>query len=226
MANMYADLLVSKPESILDMFQSAAALNAIKLKVGVDDLEKLGLTYVVLRYKYVLYEQLKKDSEIIIETWPNPKGRVRFNRQFLIKDLEGNILGSGSSLWVLMDLGTRKIVKTDNFNYQTDVLYDDKNFDVENKIDLDGLEFIYSGKYQVIRDDIDRVGHMNNTKYLKMLYNLEPYALKEVTIDYIHEIKLDDEVLLYKAKKDDYNYLIGKVHDNLCFAIKYQKEGE
>jgi len=223
---MHSDLFVVKPEGILDLFQSAAALNASLLKVGMDDLGKNGLTYVVLRIKYQVFRQIPKDSEVIVTTWPNPKGKIRFLRQFEIKDLDGNLMVLGSSLWVLMDLKTRRIMKTDNFDYQTDTLYEEKNFDIEDKIDLSDIEFKYVKDYQVSRDDIDRVGHLNNTKYLKMLYEVQSVAIKELTIDYIKEVKYNDIVKLYLGSKDNYEYLIGKKDETICFAIKYMKESD
>ena len=80
-----------KPSVILDFFQDVAGEHADILSVGFNDLIKKDLIWVLVRTKYEVIKEPNLYSKIKIKTWPHPKGRIDFDRDYLILDENNNI---------------------------------------------------------------------------------------------------------------------------------------
>ena len=213
-----------KPESMLDIFQSAAKMNARTLGLGQDSLMAKGYAYVVLRIKFQILSQITNADFVTITTWPNKKDKIEFRRQFDIKDENNNLKVIGSSTWVVIDFKERRIMRSEGFDFSQEVKTTEAYFDEIKRINVRDLELEEVGTYQVSPDDIDKVGHLNNSKYLKILYNFDPSLYKEIQIDFIKETKLGETLTIKTSFQDGYHYMLGYIGSNLHFVVKYVKE--
>ena len=162
-------------------------------------------------------------DNIIVKTWPKPKQRLEFEREYLVEDLAGNTLIKGISNWVVIDLNTRSLVRSDRINYEGDY-YEFTNYSnkTKRKIGLDYSKCTDFFESVVQFDDLDHNGHMNNTRYLTHIYNHYPFVdkkcyCKSVEIAFIKEAKWNDIINIGHYKLDDKDAYIGKINDELCF---------
>lgn len=215
---------IIRPYAILDFFQDLAGIHAEQIGVGFEDIAKLGYIWVVLYEQYEVLQNLcKYGDEIIVRTWPKPRGRLEFEREYEICDSNGNLIIKGISNWALIDINKRTIAKANDVNFNGEFYqrtnYTDKQ---KRKLNLKPENIIKEYNHQVVLSDLDHNMHMNNSKYLDILYNMQninDYKIcKKVEIAFIHEAKLND-IINVKYYKDENNRdcYIGFIDDKTCF---------
>ena len=205
-SNMCGPDRIVKPSAILDLFQSIAGKHANQLGIGMKQISKDNYAWVLMRVRYEMLEPIYMESEVIVKTWPQPAGRIDFDREYTICDLNGKILVKGSSKWVVINLETRRIERTNKFLYPGECITE-KNFSDIPKIDNIQIEFNEYRQYQVRPSDIDIVGHLNNTKYADLCYDIMPTNYRSFIINYNHEIALNEQVKIEKGCKGDQVYI-------------------
>ena len=212
--NMCGFNRVIKPSGLLDILQSVAGEHANKLGIGYEALKEKGYAFVLARIKYDLYRPIVNYSQITVETTPLVPGRIDFDRDFEIYDtITNELIGVATSKWIIIDLNTRKICRSSIFTYPCDVR-EKGNYDSFDKLSFeeDGLENSY--EYLVRNNDIDFIGHMNNTKYADAL--IINGCVKHFEINFIHEVKLNEILQI----KHDFNNYVGYNNETLSFKAK------
>lgn len=157
--------------SILDLFQDVAGNHADLIGVGFDEMIKQNLIWVLLRTKIVVVKNPKLYDEVIVTTWPKQKGKLDFDREYVITDTDGNILIKGISKWVVVNYQTRRISLARNINYTCDII-DEENFSgpFEKLPDFDIADCsMYEEKTTF--SDLDHNGHVNNANYARFIAN-------------------------------------------------------
>lgn len=212
-----------RPEAVLDLMQSAGSINASLHKLGMKELIEQGYAWVLNRIKYQKVGKVKKETSVRVLTWPNPKKRIEYPRQFKIYNQDNEECYIASSIWLLIDLKEHKIIRTDavDLGDQEDPII----FDFP-RIRVDYSLFKEIGSYQVDSNDIDVIGHMNNTKYAKVIYKFYPFIYKELQIDYIKEIQSNAVITVKEYRDNDDIYVAGFIGDEVHFISKFKKEDE
>ncbi len=212
-----------KPTAILDIFQDAAGLHAKELGVGYEDLKQKNYAWVVLYQKFEILKSLPYLDTVLIHTWPKPKSRLEFTREYLITDKKEEPLVKGISNWVVIDLSTRGLVRTDSIEFNGEYVsftnYPDK---CKRKLGLDAQRIEEYFEYEVSLDDIDHNGHMNNSRYLNILQNyLFTYGsksyMKDVEIAYVKEVKYKEHIRIGHFKFEEKEAFIGYCNNEICF---------
>lgn len=191
--------------SLFNCFQDIASLHSKNIGVGIDDIQqKHGVAWVMVRIMVEVDRLPDWNENFLIETWPFEPKKLEFERDFLVKDMEGNILARAISSWVIMDIEKREIRKTeliyDGYPYPvTDRAIDKKM----SKLKPSGeLKFVYSRK--IGYSDIDINGHLNNSKYIDYItdcFSIEKhgvYTIESVQVSYIGEALAGDTIMFYK----------------------------
>ena len=212
-----------RPAAILDLFQDMASLHANEIGVGFDDIVKKNYLWIVSSIEFNQYKQFKSISYVKVKTWPKTKNRLEFIREFSISDLDGNILVTGISTWVLIDLNTRKLTRGDdvifNGEYSEETNYPNYR---RRKIPLLSDKIIKEWDYKILATDLDHNGHMNNAKYADIIYNglTDDRFVKSIHISFLHEALLNDIIHTYYYKNDEHtNYYVGKIGSEVCFEM-------
>ena len=210
-----------KPYSIFNFFQEVASAHSSKLNLGFEDLIQKQQAWILLRSKYIILKQPTLGDKVIVETWPLPAHKVEYRREFRISDSNYNLLVKGTSTWCVVDVKTRRITRDKVFfngEYNLEANFEESLDQLPN-INLQS-EMLVS-KHQVRASDIDRYQHMNNAKYSEIVFdalNLSSYeVIKQVQINFINEVKLDEIIEIYKTNIDKNYYIIGKVGDKISF---------
>lgn len=216
-----------KIHSMLDIFQDLAGYHADIMKIGYHELTERNLCWVLLSSKIDIIKNVDYDSVVTLRTWPNEKGRADFIRDYEIETENKEIIVKASSRWVILNKDTRSITRGKDITYDGEII-DKKNYEELKKINVTiphTKEFVKSHK--VLNNDMDHNGHMNNSKYMEMIYNMtDPMILnkyKKIQIDYLHEALLNDTIDVYTFSIDNALYFVGYINLIESFIVKMEE---
>ena len=181
------------PASILMMIQEVAGKHCVALSVDYETLARRGMFWAVTRHR-VQIERLPRLGETIrVETWPMPTTKVAYPRSVVAYDAAGNECFRAISLWVLMNLDTRSMILPGKSGIS--VIGSLRGLELPSPGSLALMDHTQTRQRQVCFTDLDRNGHMNNTRYLDWVSDLLPSAfhqgheVKEFTICYHAEAR-------------------------------------
>jgi acyl-CoA thioesterase FadM len=101
--------------SLLNYLQDAAGDHAGSLGLGVTDLLRNRLTWLLSRYHIKVVRYPVHGQRIEVSTWPSGKKGIFALRDFEVSDEEGNPMLAATTSWVLIDLESKQPVRLNNF---------------------------------------------------------------------------------------------------------------
>lgn len=210
--------------SVLDLFQDVAGNHATQLGIGFHDLIKKNRIWVIVRNRFEIFKQPRKEEIIIVRTWPLPLGKIDANRCYEIYNENGDLLISGISKWVNADLTTRRIVRMNEIDYGVGEFESDHGLG-ENFSKLEDFASINESVSIVPTYlDLDHNGHVNNSKYTNFILNsIEELQDKELIycqIDYIQELKKGEKITLSYTRNDKEFLVKGECDKGISFITK------
>ena len=186
------------PSMLLFYVQEVAGIHATSLGAGYDALAVKNLFWAILRTHVQITRMPCSGETIRVETWPMPTSRVAYPRSVVAYDAAGNEVFRAISLWCLMDTETRSMVLPGKSGVMVEGTLRGNELAVPGSLAVKTLE--QETFRRVLFSDLDRNGHMNNTRYLQWVSDLLPaqfhrcHTPKEFTICY-HSEALEDEML-------------------------------
>ena len=133
-----------------------------------------------------------------------PTTRSAFPRTTEGYDAEGQLLFTVTNLWVLVDTKKRSMLLPGKSGVELE------GITLGRELELPGS--IYPETYEnltprpVVQEDIDRNGHVNNTRYIDWLFDLLPedVDVKAIHAVYHNEALPGDQLLLNWEKQADF----------------------
>ena len=181
------------PASILMLIQEVAGRHCVALSVDYDTLARQGMFWAVTRHRVQVSRLPQLGENIRVETWPMPTTKVAYPRSVVAYDAAGNECFRAISLWVLMNLNTRSMILPGKSGIS--VVGSLRGLELPSPGSLALMDHTQTRQRQVCFTDLDRNGHMNNTRYLDWVSDLLPSAfhqgheVKEFTICYHAEAR-------------------------------------
>ena len=200
------DHLCLKVSSIFKFFQQVSTNHCEKLNIGQKDTIDKGVCWVVTKMQFVIHKYPKMNDEVIVTTHPGVTNKFLFPRFYEMYDKKGNLLISGSSIWVLIDMNTRHVVLKPDLGKNIPGEKNKDDIEIPESITVQD-ELVKVEDRKVRYNDIDLNGHLNNTKYVDYIIDLndrEFYSqkmVKEIIINYDKEIR-DGNVVSLLVNKD------------------------
>jgi len=189
-----------KPSMILFFAQEIAGRHCVQLALDYDTLAQKRLFWAVTRHKVQISRLPMRGETIRIETWPMPTTRVAYPRSMVAYDEAGNELFRSISLWVLMDLDTRNMILPGKSGIEVSGTL--RGTELASPLGLVAKPMHNHRCRSVCFTDLDRNGHMNNTRYLDWIFDLIPsdfhknHSVKELTVCYLSEAREGQELKL------------------------------
>jgi len=192
-----------KLSSLFGLFQDTASVAAEKLGAGVVTLaEKFSVAWILTRIKVQIERIPALDEEITVETWPHQPGRLEFERDYLVRDAAGNAIVRAVSNWVLMDIVTRELRRTDLININYPPFIDEHALDSKpGRLKPAGHpEEVY--RRVIGYSDVDFNGHINNTRHIDYTMDCFPleshkhYRVSTIEVNYIKEAFPGDTLVM------------------------------
>ena len=187
-----------KPSMLLFYVQEVAGIHATTLGAGYDALMAKDLFWAILRTKVQITRLPCSGETIRLETWPMPTSRVAYPRSVVAYDASGSEIFRAISLWCLMDRRTRSMVLPGKSGVSVIGTLRGNELTVPGSLAVKTLE--HSASRTVLFSDLDRNGHMNNTRYMEWCGDLLPstfhgtHTPQEFTICY-HAESLEGDAL-------------------------------
>ena len=182
-----------KPSMILFFAQEVAGQHCNLLSVDYDTLASQRMFWAVIRHRVQISRLPFRGETIRVETWPMPTTRVAYPRSVVAYDEAGNECFRSISLWVLMDLDTRNMILPGKSGIS--VVGTLRGNELAAPGSLVPKSLSNHHLRSVCFTDLDRNGHMNNTRYLDWIDDLLPsafhekHAMKEFTVCYLSECR-------------------------------------
>ncbi len=189
-----------KPSMILFYAQEVAGRHFSHISMDYDALAKLGMFWAIIRQRVQITRLPRRDETIHVETWPMPSTRVAYPRSVVAYDENGNEVFRTISLWVLMDIKTRAMILPGKSGLSVPGTLRGGELAAPGSLSPKVLQ--NHRRRAVCFTDLDRNGHMNNTRYLDWIDDLLPSAfhenhvLKELTVCYLSEAIEGQELTL------------------------------
>ena len=196
-----------KPSALLLMAQEVAGDHVALLSMDYDSLWRKGLFWAVTRHRVQIQSLPHLGQTIRIETWPMPATRVAYPRSLVAYDEAGNELFRSISIWVLMDKNTRNMILPGKSGISVPGTL--RGLELASPTGLVARDMVDSRSRTVCFTDLDRNGHMNNTRYLDWIADLLPspfhqsHKVKEFTVCYLSEAKEGETLTMHWGLQDD-----------------------
>lgn len=188
------------PAVLLHFVQEAAGGHCLELGLDWDSLAKKGLFWAVIRHRLEVTRLPRQGERIRVETWPMPTTRSAFPRAAAGYDEKGQPVFRCTSLWVLMNRETRQMVLPGKSGIDLEGITLGSELPAPGSLPPCRGEAVATR--QVWFSELDKNGHMNNTRYLDWALDLLParlrrqQPLREATLCYLSEIRECDRIRL------------------------------
>lgn len=223
---------VMRPTAMLDMMQEAANINATSLGFGYDEMKESNTAWVLSRIHVRFKSYPKWRDSVNIKTWHKGTARLFYLRDYILSDEEGNTLAEATSSWLIIDMNTRRLVRSNELaTSEEKCTKEDAIAEPADKVTTPvDIEPELVRKHPVTWSEIDTMGHVNNVKYVVWAIDavgtdiVKERPLKELLINYDAEVMPNDVVKIYRVREESDEglvyYITGKVDDKQNFSVK------
>ena len=189
-----------KPSQILYLAQDMGGRHSALMSLDYDTLAGRNLFWAVTRHRVQVSRMPMRGETLRLETWPLPTTRAAFPRSVVAYDAQGNEVFRCITLWVLMDLNTRKMIVPGKSGIIVAGTLRGNELPAPNGLIPKPLGTQTSRT--VAFTDLDRNGHMNNTRCLDWIADLLPsrfhesHTVTDFTVCYLAEARKLQELRL------------------------------
>ncbi len=191
--------------SLCDYMNEAAGNHCIEYKITVDDLNKIGLTWMLSRLKFRIIRLPEKDEIIKVNTWPSGAQGLFSCRDFIVTDDKDRELVKATSAWLTINLEKRRIVRLPQIITE---------MHPEPGSSKSALEADFKSKMPQIESQtseyhlrpgysaLDMNRHVTSTRYIEWMINslpvsfLDTHNLSEFEISYKQEILPEQDAVI------------------------------
>lgn len=211
--------------SLLRYMQDVATEHASRLKIGHKELLDKRMIWVIVRMDIKINRLPKVDEEFIVSTHPGEMTSFTFPRYFEIYDKHHHLLVSASSLWVIINYDTRKIILKPFSDKKLPFEVDKDDLPLPSKIAESASNKVDERKARY--SEVDMNGHINNTHYFDYVLDThEPSfyqknVIKSFSINFDKEIMAGEKIELFSNNSSP-EIIQGKVDGANSFTAKVE----
>lgn len=221
---------------VLDIMQRAAdsAISALGLSVEKMMEARMGWMMITLDLEF---ERIPRQNDVLdVRTWSKGTKGALWHRDYRIFDKESLEIASARSIWALVDIDKRKILRPNALPVQVEPYIDDSVGEIPSKVTIPldiPMEEAYT--HEVRYSGLDNNGHLNNAKYGDLccdtlsIAEWEGTELTRFRITYVQEAKLGDMIRISRSPLTSEGiFLRGQEDDTVFFeaCLEFGSEGE
>ena len=189
-----------KVSSAFDCMQDMAAAHAEGLGVGLGDVLRRGMFWVLswARLEFTSFPLFGQDFRA--KTWPKCEQKLFSIRDFLFLDGQGNDICRATTAWLLVDIKTKKAVSARGL--RSGIPYQEGTTALdclpEKFCSREDAKAVYTRPIRYSDLDINR--HVNNARYIEFFtdcYGVDHHRknqVKSLTVSFLAESKHGDEL--------------------------------
>ena len=220
-SNDVDQFLELKLPSFFRMMQDISTEHAEVLHIGKADTIDQNLYWVITRIELDIIKMPKYLDTVLLKTYPGDDMRFIFPRYFQLEDLDGNVLIKASSIWMVLNRESHRVVLNPFNGFKAPTEHLEGEQPLPEKCVVGDGELVETRKVRY--SDIDLNGHLNNTKYIDYIIDIhdsdfyKKNRIKHFLVNYEKELKDDNELSLYSNKSNP-EYIKGVVGE-LAFSV-------
>lgn len=164
-----------------------ATLHANEWGVGYKRLIADGHAWVLARVTIEMERYPRVDEHYTLTTWIEDYNHMFSQRNMMVTDADGNVLGYVRTIWMVIDLATRKSVDISQLSYIRDNISDRRcPIEPQNKIQplCEGSYVMHTFGYA----ECDFNRHVNTVRYIDLLVNQLPIEYYDKRI--VHRLEV------------------------------------
>ncbi len=210
--------------SLFQWFTEIAWEHAKKLGLGFEELQETDKFWILSGINLKIIRLPKWQAKVKLQTWPSGQNKFFFTREFKLFSENDECLIAASSTWIIYDKKEQKPVIPEGYDFagksHTEKAIDSLFGKLRPRKNL-VPEFKETAKHS----DIDMHQHVNNAEYIRWIENcigdIEPRRVNTLKIQYLHEVKVNDEVVIFLEKTDSNYFWEARINgDKLCFRAE------
>lgn len=205
------------------LFMDIATEHASALGCGLDVLAPRGLFWLTVRTRVRFARRPKMLERAQLATWPEPPGKLRTNRDYLLTQ-NGETLSAGKTEWTVLDQNTGRLhpmadIFSPELDYAPEAVWDEPFTHMRDEAMED------FARHTVRSTDVDLGGHMNNTAYVRALaaaFSCESWQamdVRELEIAYRAPCFEGDELCWQRRAEDGALSLRAALPDGRTIAL-------
>ncbi|KRL57809.1 oleoyl-[acyl-carrier protein] thioesterase [Paucilactobacillus oligofermentans DSM 15707 = LMG 22743] len=178
--------------------------------LGPDIVGQFGGGWVITNYNIEITKLPKVGETVVLSTRATSYNRYFAFREFWIRDQAGNEYAHIASIFVYMDLTTRKMVQIPNEILQPFHSEEVKRIPRVGKLEaITSEELLLRQDYHVRYFDIDANQHVNNAHYFDWMLDvlgedfMKTHRLKKMLIKYELEVRYGKDLVTSEVAIDD-----------------------
>ncbi len=198
-----------KLSAYFQTMEEVATHHAASFGFSLETMLERKMIWILSRVKIQFYQPPKVQETVKVETWPRGvQQKIFFGRDFNFLSEADQPLASASTLWILINPDTRRIVMPQSLTQFYPAMSEKMALDETlEKIGINHeLTPLYTAK--VGYSSVDLMGHVNNARYIDWIGDAFSSELFEgevpgqIQINYLNEVKPGDTISISGGLKD------------------------
>lgn len=142
--------------------------------LGWRELSDHGIAFVASRWHAVIHRLPTLEETVTLTTWHRDRKGPRFFRCYEWRDADGNLLIEGVMQFALVSVTDHRLLRGDEFMVLAPLPDATRGVSCADPSRFNLTDGTAAGTYAVRWSDIDRNGHMNNTRYADLAWDFLP----------------------------------------------------
>ena len=195
--------------ALVSLMQEAAMQNAANFGASVANLQAIGVSWVLNRFRLNMLEYPRVEEEIMIMTYPVRMDKFFVIRDYLIYNGESKLVGSATSNWFVLDMVKRSMAPIPDFIRDIQLPpIDEPQAPLEGKIRAPQECSIFH-EFKAHWHDLDFNLHVSNISYFRWLVEsvpngyLDTHELEELDVTFKGECHNNDIIIAESQRFDE-----------------------
>lgn len=201
-----------KLSGLVNFLVQSAILSADKLGFGLKFLRQEQLLWVLSRFDVYIDKQLKWYDVVEVETWPKTVDGIVYVRDFIVRDLNQDIIARATSGWLAIDLVRRRPKVISGIISEVFYTLKNKNAVEHMPSKIKGIDGGEEKEIVTTFFDIDLNRHVTTTRYIDWImdcfsidFHKENYP-KKLSINFLKETMPEEKINISKNKINEKHF--------------------
>ncbi len=208
------------PHVLLSDLQETADKGAADTGWGREEIGKYDCCWIILRLRVNIKRLPKWREHFTVTTWSCGAKKLFFDREYEIFDENHELIGSGTSVWILADKETHRPVFPSKLTELPQRIVQSERMALGESCPKLKIPVIDEDSEPLITKyadytELDHNNHVNNTRYLAWVYDAlykggyDVHGISDININYINEVKSGQKVEIFVQKSENGLYIFG-----------------
>lgn len=164
-----------KLSTLLEWMQRAADAHLAGHGILLDHMIQQGMAWMLVTVDLEIMRMPHYGETLIVETWHKGSKGVQWFRDFQMFGADRELLAEARTVWVLVDMEKRRIMRASAFPYEVPANLEDSVGAAPPRVELPAEVQLKSAyEFTVRQSSIDMNGHMNNARIAELCMDAIP----------------------------------------------------